>query len=171
MRDAPTRTCENPAFTVAGQRPGTRAGLPDLRHRHRGGHGQTRRTGYDITGNEGLTLSQRWQGGPRTLHGFQTRGFPYCFFTGVTQRGFAASFPPMLNEQSHHIAYLIRQTLDSNATSIEPITAGETAGWRRPSSAWPCLPEFRRVDSVYERPHGRQESVQLPLLTGVPSSP
>ena len=92
------------------------------------GTAYTRRAGYDITGKDGLPLSQKWQGGLRTLHGFQTRGFPNCFFMGVTQGGFTANFPHMLNEQSHHIAYMIRQTLDSNATSIEPTAAGED-GW------------------------------------------
>ena len=89
------------------------------------GTAYTRRAGYDIAGRRGLKLSDKWAGGLRTLHGFQTHGFPNCFFMGVTQGGFTANFPHMLNEQSRHIAYMVGQVLGSNARSIEATAAGE----------------------------------------------
>ena len=92
------------------------------------GTAYTRRAGYDIAGRRGLKLSDKWAGGLRTLHGFQTHGFPNCFFMGVTQGGFTANFPHMLNEQSRHIAYMVGQVLGSNARSIEATAAGED-GW------------------------------------------
>ncbi len=92
------------------------------------GTAYTRRAGYDIAGRDGLQLSEKWAEGLRTLHGFQTRGFPNCFFMGVTQGGFTANFPHMLNEQSLHIAYLIDQVREGNATCIEPSEEGEN-GW------------------------------------------
>ena len=85
----------------------------------------TRRAGYDITGKGGQTLSDKWADGLRTLHGFQTNGFPNCFFMGVTQGGFTANFPHMLNEQSLHIAYMISQVMDSNANCLETSVEGE----------------------------------------------
>ncbi len=85
----------------------------------------TRRAGYDITGKSGRTLSDKWANGLRTLHGFQTNGFPNCFFMGVTQGGFTANFPHMLNEQSLHIAYMISQVMDSNANCLETSVQGE----------------------------------------------
>ena len=88
----------------------------------------TRRAGYDIVGKGGALLSEKWGSGLRTLHGFQTRGFPNCFFMGVTQGGFTANFPHMLNEQSLHIAYLIDQARQSNVNCMEPTAAGEE-GW------------------------------------------
>ena len=92
------------------------------------GTAYTRRAGYDIVGKEGLTLSDKWAGGMRTLHGFQTRGFPNCFFMGVTQGGFTANFPHMLNEQSLHIAYMIDHARDGNVSCIEASQDGED-GW------------------------------------------
>ena len=92
------------------------------------GTAYTRRAGYDIVGKGGLKLSDKWAKGLRTLHGFQTRGFPNCFFMGVTQGGFTANFPHMLNEQSLHIAYMIGHVLHSNANCLQPTEAGED-GW------------------------------------------
>ena len=92
------------------------------------GTAYTRRAGYDIVGKDGLTLSDKWAGGMRTLHGFQTRGFPNCFFMGVTQGGFTANFPHMLNEQSLHIAYMVDHARDGNASCIEASQEAED-GW------------------------------------------
>ena len=92
------------------------------------GTAYTRRAGYDIVGKDGLNLSEKWAGGMRTLHGFQTRGFPNCFFMGVTQGGFTANFPHMLNEQSLHIASMIDHARDGNVSCIEASQEGED-GW------------------------------------------
>ena len=85
----------------------------------------TRRAGCDIEGRGGLKLSEKWAQGLRTLHGFQTRGFPNCFFMGVTQGGFTANFPHMLNEQSLHIAYMIDYAQKGNVSVIEASQEGE----------------------------------------------
>ena len=37
---------------------------------------QTRRNGYDMTGRDGVKLSEYWADGMRTLHGMQVHGFP-----------------------------------------------------------------------------------------------
>ena len=92
------------------------------------GTAYTRRAGYDVEGRDGLKLSEKWAEGLRTLHGFQTRGFPNCFFMGVTQGGFTANFPHMLNEQSLHIAYMIDYAQKGNVSVIEASQEGED-GW------------------------------------------
>ena len=79
----------------------------------------TRRAGYEITGKDGQGLTEKWRDGFRTLHGFQTNGFPNCFFMGVTQGGFTANFPHMLNEQSLHIAYMIEHAKNNNYHCLE----------------------------------------------------
>ena len=91
------------------------------------GTAYTRRAGYEITGRRGQTLSDKWDGGIRTLHGFQTNGFPNCFFMGVVQGGFTANFPHMLDEQSNHIAYMIRHARNNNYHCLEASKAGEDA--------------------------------------------
>ncbi|HTK98065.1 MAG TPA: NAD(P)/FAD-dependent oxidoreductase [Pseudomonadales bacterium] len=92
------------------------------------GTSYTRRAGYEVVGRNGQTLTQKWDKGPATLHGFQTRGFPNCFFMGVTQGGFTANFPHMLNEQSLHIAYIVKQAMARQARTIEASAEGE-AEW------------------------------------------
>jgi cyclohexanone monooxygenase len=88
----------------------------------------TRRAGYEIYGRDDVTLTQKWANGLATFHGFQTRGFPNCFFMGVTQTGFTANFPHMLNEQSHHIAYMVKHAMARQARIVEASAEAE-ADW------------------------------------------
>src|SRR5207237_7943594 len=67
----------------------------------------TRRAGYDIIGRDGVTLSEHWHDGMRTLHGLQTHGFPNCFFLGFTQTAVTVSVPYALNEQAKHASFII----------------------------------------------------------------
>jgi cyclohexanone monooxygenase len=94
------------------------------------GTGYTRSSGYDVTGRSGETLSQTWADGARTLHGFHVDGFPNLFVVSVIQSGFSANFPHMLNEQSRHIAYIIRHALDRQARTVEA-TPEATAEWTK----------------------------------------
>ena len=90
----------------------------------------TRRAGYEIYGRDGVSLTQKWSDGARTLHGFHTVGFPNCFIISNIQSGFTVNFPHMLNEQSKHIAYVLRQAQDMGATLVEATHAAEDA-WVR----------------------------------------
>ena len=69
----------------------------------------TRRSGFEVYGRGGLTLTEKWTDGVSTLHGLLTRGFPNCFIVSNAQSGHGANFPHMINEQSKHIAYVIDQ--------------------------------------------------------------
>jgi cyclohexanone monooxygenase len=79
----------------------------------------TRRAGYEIRGRDGATLTGRWATGVRTLHGMHSRGFPNCFIMGNQQSGFTVNYPHMLNEQSKHIAYIVRHALDRGLRTVE----------------------------------------------------
>jgi cyclohexanone monooxygenase len=83
------------------------------------GTGYTRRSGYEVVGRGGLSLAEKWAGGPATLHGFYSRGFPNVFFMGLIQGGFTANFTHLLNEQSTHIAHVIKQAMESEARTVE----------------------------------------------------
>jgi cyclohexanone monooxygenase len=85
----------------------------------------TRRAGYDIIGRGGLKLSEKWEDGMRTLHGMHCRGFPNCFVMSPSQAGFTANFPHSLNEQSEHIAYIVKTCMDSNHRVVEATQEGE----------------------------------------------
>jgi len=45
----------------------------------------SRRAGYQITGRDGVTISEKWSKGLSTFHGMHTRGFPNAFFFGPAQ--------------------------------------------------------------------------------------
>ena len=83
-----------------------------------------RRAGYDLVGRDGVTLTQAWAEGVRTLHGMHVRGFPNVFIFTNTQSGFTANYPHMLNEQARHAAYIVREGIDRQARTVE---AGEAA--------------------------------------------
>lgn len=89
------------------------------------GTSYNRRAGYEIIGRKGQTLSEKWANGMRTFHGFQTNGFPNCYFMGVTQGGFTANFPHLLNEQSVHIAYMISHGTNNNVHCMEATKEAE----------------------------------------------
>ena len=79
----------------------------------------TRRSGYQVYGKGGVTLSQKWANGLETFHGFFVRDFPNLFVVSNGQSGFTANFPHMLNEQSKHMAYVIRHAQDRQARTVE----------------------------------------------------
>jgi len=87
----------------------------------------TRRSGYELYGRGGQTLTQKWAEGAETLHGVLSRGFPNCFIVSNVQSGFSANFPHMINEQSKHIAYLVKSAQERQARTMEPSEEAEQA--------------------------------------------
>jgi cyclohexanone monooxygenase len=87
----------------------------------------TRRSGYELHGRGGLTLTQKWKNGAETLHGLLSRGFPNCFIISNVQSGFSANFPHMINEQSRHVAYVIKNAVERQARTVEPSQEAEDA--------------------------------------------
>ncbi len=92
------------------------------------GTAYTRRAGFEVYGRGGKALSENWANGMKTLHGFCSVGFPNCFHMGLTQNALTANFPHMLEEQSRHIAELIKHAKSQEARCIEP-TAEAEAEW------------------------------------------
>ncbi|WP_309604804.1 NAD(P)/FAD-dependent oxidoreductase [Phenylobacterium sp.] len=91
------------------------------------GTSYTRRAGYDIVGRGGVTLSEHWADGLRTLHGLTTHGFPNCFFLGFTQTAITISVPQALNEQANHVAHMVSQARELGAGVLEPTVEAEEA--------------------------------------------
>jgi cyclohexanone monooxygenase len=87
----------------------------------------TRRAGYELHGRGGLTLSQKWNDGVSTLHGLYSRGFPNCFIISNAQSGFTANFPHMINEQSKHIAYVLKHCAERQVRVAEASEDAENA--------------------------------------------
>jgi cyclohexanone monooxygenase len=91
------------------------------------GTNYTRRSGYELYGRGGISLTEKWADGVRTLHGFHSRGFPNCFIISNAQSGFTVNFPHMLNEQSKHVAYMVKHALDHEIRAFETSEEAEEA--------------------------------------------
>ena len=89
------------------------------------GTSYTRRAGYDIIGRGGLSLSDKWANGWRTLYGLQANSFPNCFFLGFTQTALSVNVPHALNEQAKHVTYILDQARQRGATRIEATLEAE----------------------------------------------
>ena len=83
------------------------------------GTSYVRRSGYDVTGLDGITLSDKWAEGMRTLHGVMTSGFPNLFIISNSQAGFTTNFPHAMDETSQHIGYILNECRKDNLSSID----------------------------------------------------
>jgi len=80
-----------------------------------------------IEGRGGKSLYQHWAGGPRTLHGVMTHGFPNQFYTGYIQGGLNSSVTEQCGSQVHHIAYVISEAMKRGAKVVEPSQQAQDA--------------------------------------------
>lgn len=87
----------------------------------------TRRSGYQLYGRGGISLSEKWKDGVATLHGMHARGFPNVFIMSNSQSGFTANYPHMLNEQSKHLAYIIKECAARQVRVVEASQEAEDA--------------------------------------------
>jgi cyclohexanone monooxygenase len=94
------------------------------------GTAYTRRSGFEVYGRDGETLSSHFADGLKTLHGFSSHGFPNFFMLGLSQNALKINIVDMLTEQAGHIAWLIDQARTNSCLTIEP-TAEAEAEWRQ----------------------------------------
>lgn len=88
-----------------------------------------RRAGFDLTGRGGVTLSERWSKGMRTLHGMFVHGFPNAFIVQATQgANFIANYPHNLNDGAKTIARVVSHARDTGAQDVE-VTAEAEEDW------------------------------------------
>jgi cyclohexanone monooxygenase len=88
----------------------------------------TRRTGYDLTGRDGVKLSERWADGMRTKHGVHVHGFPNAFIVQPTQgANLISNVPHNLTESGKTIAMIVRHALDAGAAHVEVTKEAEDA--------------------------------------------
>ncbi|OBG35839.1 monooxygenase [Mycobacterium alsense] len=86
-----------------------------------------RRTGFELIGRDGVTLTDRWRDGVRTFQGLCTNGFPNCFIESIAQAGLTVNFPYLLDVQASHAAWIIAWALERGVTEVEASPAAEAA--------------------------------------------
>ena len=87
----------------------------------------SRRTGFEIVGRDGATLTDKWRDGVQTLHGLAVNGFPNCFILSIAQSGFTVNFPYLLDVQARHSAEVIAWALSNDVTELEATIDGESS--------------------------------------------
>ena len=92
------------------------------------GTDHVRRSGFDVTGRDRTTLSQRWAGGMRSLHGMHVHGFPNLFVVGSAQgANLISNFPHNLSEAARTVAAVVAHAEAEQLTRVEVTEEAEEA--------------------------------------------
>jgi cation diffusion facilitator CzcD-associated flavoprotein CzcO len=85
-----------------------------------------RRAGYETTGRDGLTLTEYWVDGMRSLHGNYVRNFPNYFILGFAQgANLLSNVTHNLSDCAVTIAKVIDHARESGHTVVEPTDVAE----------------------------------------------
>ncbi|GAA3441417.1 flavin-containing monooxygenase [Planomonospora venezuelensis] len=88
----------------------------------------TRRAGYDMTGRDGVRLSEYWAEGMRTLHGIHVHNFPNAFVVQPTQgANLISNVPHNLTESGRTIAAVIGHAIAGGFDEVEVTGEAEDA--------------------------------------------
>ena len=88
----------------------------------------TRRTGFDVTGRDGVTLSERWADGMRTMHGMHVHGFPNAFVVSAAQAAnLISNFPHNLAEAGRTVAAIVSHAEANGVREVEVTQEAEDA--------------------------------------------
>ncbi|PSN68207.1 FAD/NAD(P)-binding domain-containing protein [Corynespora cassiicola Philippines] len=83
------------------------------------------KTGMEIYGRNGQTITEKWRDGASTLHGWASRGFPNCMWVQVVQAALTPNFMHVTGEQARHFAYVIAQSKKRGIRTLEPSQKAE----------------------------------------------
>ncbi|WP_082747991.1 flavin-containing monooxygenase [Bradyrhizobium macuxiense] len=79
-----------------------------------------RRAGFDLTGRDGVKLSDYWGQGMRTKHGIHVHGFPNVFFVQPTQgANLISNVPHNLTDTARTIALMVGHAQEKGFKTIE----------------------------------------------------
>lgn len=126
-----------------------------------------RRLGATVRGVDGVTLEEHWKGGPRSLYGMTTEGFPNLFISNLVQGAITSNLTFTFDELGKHIAYIISTALERGITRIE--TTPEAEQWwvdemRTSTSARVrdtqerCTPGYITSEGDVANPHGNNNA-------------
>jgi cation diffusion facilitator CzcD-associated flavoprotein CzcO len=102
----------------------------------------TRRTGFDMTGRDGVRLSEYWSAGMRTMHGIHVHGFPNAFFVQLGQgANFLANVPHNLSDAARTVAAIIAH-MAGNDLSVVEVTKQAEAAWLEQLKPNPVMTSF-----------------------------
>ena len=89
-----------------------------------------RTAGFDMKGAGGITLSDYWRDGRKSLHGMLVHNFPNMgVISGLKQAGITWSITTMNRRQAEHYAALVKRCLDQQVTF--DVTENAEQAWLR----------------------------------------
>ena len=92
------------------------------------GTDHTHRAGFDMTGRDGLKLSEYWGDGMRTKHGVHVHGFPNAFIVGLAQgANLISNVPHNLTEAGKTIGAILKHAVEGGYQEIEVTKEAEDA--------------------------------------------
>jgi len=131
-----------------------------------------RRAGFDMTGREGLKLSDYWGQGMRTKHGIHVHGFPNAFLVQPTQgANLISNVPHNLTEAGKTIAVIIKHALDNGFKEIELNRAAEDAWLELLLQAAPRMTGSPDCTPGYYNNEGQTPSPGAKYHVGYPAGP
>ena len=83
------------------------------------------RVGFDPVGRGGVSLSERWAEGARTMHGVLQADFPNLMLISLTQGGFGTNFAHFLAGTAAHCAAIVATCRDEGIETIEATPEAE----------------------------------------------
>jgi len=130
----------------------------------------TRRSGFDMTGSDGVKLSDYWENGMRSLHGIHVHNFPNVFVVGPAQgANLISNIPHNLTEAGITIASIIDHAEQVGAEQIE-VPADVEAAWlqrledggRSFGGDQTCTPGYYNNEGQEARPGAQITSLGFP---------
>jgi cyclohexanone monooxygenase len=87
----------------------------------------TKEAGFDVVGRDGMTLSEHWSDGARTLMAMHIHYFPNLFLLSLTQAGISMNYTHTAEEQAQHIARVIGRCMLEGIVTVEATAEAEKA--------------------------------------------
>ena len=130
-----------------------------------------RRAGFETTGRNGVTLTERWADGMRSLHGIHVREFPNLFIVGPTQgANLISNITHNLVEAAATISKVIAHAHETGADLVE-VTEQAESDWVALIDTHPgtifgdteCTPGYYNAEGREQTQRDRRNSSGYPL--------
>ena len=103
----------------------------------------TRRMGFDMTGRDGVRLSDYWSQGMRSLHGIHVHGFPNAFLVQLGQgANFLPNVPHNLVDSARTVAAVVTHMSDAGLGRVD-VTREEEDAWLEQLAPNPVITSFQ----------------------------
>ena len=92
------------------------------------GSDYTARAGFDLSGRDGVKLSEAWEDGMQTLHGLNVHGFPNAFIVQPSQAAnLISNVPHNIVDHANTISAIVSHCEREGLQTVEPDAAAQKA--------------------------------------------